>query len=262
MYRFLPLCLLTLSCAAQNPADLFKKAPPDIDEALRARITQFYQDHVDGKFRQAEQLVAEDSKDGFYAANKPNISQFRIDRIEYSDDFQKAKATIVGKMVIMIMGFGDKPLDVPFPSYWKVENGQWCWYINQDAARNTPFGRAPEKSGAEAQADPRAMMATAPDLHAILSGVKADKASVTLNGAGSEDTVTLTNTLKGAVTVKPERSDYPGLEIRLNQSNLKAEEKAVVTFRSTGAGKASSGPVHLLVEPTNQIVSVQVTFAK
>ncbi|MDQ2899262.1 MAG: hypothetical protein M3Y07_05605 [Acidobacteriota bacterium] len=267
MYRFLlPLWLLILPCAAQNPADLFKKAPPDVDQALRDRITKFYQYHVDGKFRQAEQLVAEESKDGFYAANKPNITQFRIDRIEYSDDFTKAKATIVGKMVIMIMGFGDKPLDVPFPSYWKLENGQWCWYINYDAARNTPFGRAPEKSGAEAPADPRAMMATAPDLHSILSGVKADKGAVTLNGVGSADTVTITNNLKGTVTVKPERSDYPGLEIRLDKSTLKAGEKAVVTFRSSGAGKAVSGPVHmpvyLVVQPTNQTIAVRVTFTK
>ncbi|MGI8988635.1 MAG: hypothetical protein ACR2I2_03490 [Bryobacteraceae bacterium] len=263
IYRFLlPLCLLILPCAAQNPADLFKKAPPNVDQALRERIAAFYQDHVDGKFRQAEQLVAEDSKDGFYAANKPNITQFRLERIEYSDDFTKAKATIVGTMVIMIMGFGDKPRDVPFPSYWKVENGRWCWYINYDAARNTPFGRAPEKSGAQAQADPRAMMGAAPDLKAILSGVKADKGAVTLNGAGAEDTVTITNNLKGIVTVKPERSDYPGLEISLNSSVLNAGETAIVTFRATGAGKTVNGPVRLTVQPTNQTIVIQVTFTK
>ncbi len=32
---------------------------------------EFYQYHVDSKFRKAEELVADDSKDGFYAANKP-----------------------------------------------------------------------------------------------------------------------------------------------------------------------------------------------
>ena len=261
MYRLaLPLITL-LPCFAQNAADLFKKAPPAVDQALRERVAKFYQFHVDGKFRLAEQMVAEESKDGFYAANKPNITSFRIDAIDYSDDFSKAKATIVGKMVIMIMGFGDKPMDVPFPSYWKIENGQWCWYINFDAARHTPFGTAAKKSGEASQADPREMMARAPNIQTILNKVKADRSAIRLKTtAGSEEKVTILNEMPGIVTIRPQRDAYPGLEIKMDRSTLNANEKAVVTFRTTAGPQHPNGMVRLIVEPTNQPIDVQVTF--
>src|SRR5260370_24279308 len=71
---------------------LFDKAPPDVDEALRARITGFYQAHVDKKFRQADQFVAEDTKDFYYESNKPAYLSFNIGKITYSENFTKAKA--------------------------------------------------------------------------------------------------------------------------------------------------------------------------
>jgi len=51
---------------AQNAAAVFAKAPPDVDDALRTRITAFYQAQVEGKPRRVEPMVAEDSKDFFY----------------------------------------------------------------------------------------------------------------------------------------------------------------------------------------------------
>ena len=261
MYRLLLPLIALLPCCAQSAADLFKKAPPAIDQALRERIAKFYQFHVDGKFRLAEQMVAEESKDAFYAANKPNITAFRIQAIDYSDDFSKAKATIVGKMVIMIMGFGDKPMDVPFPSYWKLENGQWCWYINYDAARNTPFGRAAEKSAEASQADPREMMAHAPDVQTILNKVKADRSAVRLKSTvGSEERVTILNEMPGPVRIRAERNAYPGFEIALDRTTLNANEKAVVTFRTTAGPQHPNGVVRLIVEPTNHAIDVQVSF--
>ena len=44
------------------------KTADEMDEALRARIHKFYQAHVDAKYRIADQVVAEDSKDLFFAA--------------------------------------------------------------------------------------------------------------------------------------------------------------------------------------------------
>src|ERR1044072_5758427 len=105
LFVFLASCL-----SAQAPEDLFHKAPPAVEEALRARITQFFQLHVDGKFRQAESLVAEDTKDFFYSANKPKYLGFEIKSISYNDDFTKAKAVVVAQMVVMVPGFLDKQL--------------------------------------------------------------------------------------------------------------------------------------------------------
>ncbi len=86
--------ILLAGSAGQDSGELFRKAPPEVDAALRARISKFYQAHVDGKYRLAEPLVAEDTKDFFYQANKPHYLSFGITRIDYSDNFTKAKATI------------------------------------------------------------------------------------------------------------------------------------------------------------------------
>src|SRR5713101_6098636 len=102
MLRVLSVLLLAGVCFGQNPADLFSKAPPDVEDALRARITEFYQDHVEGKFRQAEQLVADDTKELFYTANKPKYLGFQIVRIEYSDNFTQAKATVACEQFVMM----------------------------------------------------------------------------------------------------------------------------------------------------------------
>src|SRR6185503_11638050 len=95
MLRLAFFALLTPAIYAQNPADLFNKPPADVDQALRARITEFYQYHVKQQFRQAEALVAEDTKEFFYTHNKPQYLSFEIARIEYSENFTRAKATML-----------------------------------------------------------------------------------------------------------------------------------------------------------------------
>ena len=66
MLKLASFAFLTALAAAQTATNPFDKAPPNVDDALKTRVTEFYQDHIDGKFRKAEQLVAEDSKDAFY----------------------------------------------------------------------------------------------------------------------------------------------------------------------------------------------------
>src|SRR5262249_13083166 len=139
-HRYWIAALLAAASFAQNPADLFEKAPPAVDEALHARVREFYQLHVDKKFRQAERLVADDTKDLFYAMEKPNYYSFEIRRIEYSDNFTKAKVLTVCEMTILVVGFADKPVKVPIPSRWKLVDGHWYWYVDQEELKETPFG--------------------------------------------------------------------------------------------------------------------------
>ena len=49
MFRLFALSVCSVVCFAQTPADLFNRPPVEVDRALRARITEFYQDHVEGK---------------------------------------------------------------------------------------------------------------------------------------------------------------------------------------------------------------------
>src|ERR1035437_3723409 len=128
MHRFALFALIAASAFAQ-PNEPFKPKPPaDVDAALRARLQEFFDLHVKGQPRKAEELVAEDTKDFFYGRNKPKYISCEISRIDYSENFTKANAMMLCDQYIMVPGFSDHPMKVPTPSTWKLENGKWYWY--------------------------------------------------------------------------------------------------------------------------------------
>jgi len=169
---------------AQNAADVFSKAPPDVDDALRARITKFYQAQVEGKGRRAEELVAEDSKDVFYNMGKPKMLSFEIRDITYSENFTKAKAMILVEMYVPMPGFAGKPMKVPGSTTWKIENGLWCWYIDPDLVNATPFGKMKASDNAgTVTAPPDLRNAPTPD--SVTNQVRPDKVSVAASFASA-----------------------------------------------------------------------------
>jgi hypothetical protein len=247
--------------SAQPPADLFHKAPPAVDEALRARIAKFFQLHVDGKFRQAEALVAEDSKDFFYSANKPKYMGFEIKNIVYTDDFAKAKAVVVAQMVVMAPGFLDKPVPVPIPSRWKLVNGEWYWYIDEDELNMTPFGKmkggtaAPGGSGVPAIPGPE-------EAAKLLAGVKAENEEVVLKAKepGSAE-FTIVNTMPGSVSLALDELQFPGISVKLDAAELAAGAKAHVTLDwKPGRYLARTIEVRVRVQPTNQLLRLRARF--
>jgi hypothetical protein len=121
---------------------VFQKAPPGVEEALRARLALFYQCQMDGTFRKAEQYVAEDSKDRYYNASHQRYFSFTIVRIEFSEDFSKAELTAVSDVDLRFQGRVIRA-PMPFGATWKLENGQWCWYVKTykpGEVQKTPFG--------------------------------------------------------------------------------------------------------------------------
>jgi len=262
---FLALILFS-SLWAQTPGNVFEKAPPGVDDALRDRITKFYQAHVDKKFRQADQYVAEDSKDTFFAANKPACLAFSINKIVYSENFTKATVTVFCKQRVMAPGFPATPMDVPLPDTWKVENGQWYWYLDLSAGRETPFGRwKPGPEGAsEAAPDIAAALAAAPTVESVQKSVQADKQVVQLNAKQhSTDQVIISNKMLGAVEVHFVKGPVPpGLKVTLDRTELKGGEQATVAFRFQPGDQAppKQAQVGLSVEPTNQLIQIGVEF--
>lgn len=268
MVRFAALAVFVPALCAQIGSDILEKAPPDVEDALRARITQFYQHHVDGKFRLAEQLVAEDSKDFFYNASKPKYLKFTIGKIQYSENFTKAFATVICNMFVPFPGFANKPLDVPTPSRWKIENGQWFWYIDQEALLQTPFGKRKPQGGDAAPAAGGALPSRIPtdarEAQSLLSQVKADKSAVRLDPEkASSDQVVIENGLPGVVKLVLNLPEVAGLEAHLDRQELKPAGKATVTFSYKPVGKAPARvAATVTVEPTNQTIPVDVVFAK
>jgi hypothetical protein len=147
MSRLLVLSwLLAFTGLAQNPTDLFSKAPPAVDEALRDRVINFYQAHVDGKFRAADKIVAEDSKDVFFEMEKRRCNSFEIGRINYKENFTKAQVMILCDTQMMMVPVGVRQVKVPLSSLWKQIDGEWFWYVDPSAGRDSPFG-GPMKAG-------------------------------------------------------------------------------------------------------------------
>ncbi len=82
----------------------FPKAPPGVEEALRARVSEYYTLFGQSKFRQAEALVTEESKDTFYTMNKSRHMGFAIKGVTFTDDVKGARALVTLMMIIPMMG--------------------------------------------------------------------------------------------------------------------------------------------------------------
>ena len=260
MHRFALFALCTAFAFAQ-PNDPFKPKPPaDVDAALRARVQEFFDLHVKGQFRKAEELVAEDTKDFFYTHNKPKYLSCEFSKIDYSDNFTKANAVMLCEQYILMPGFADRPMKVPTPSTWKVENGKWYWYVDQDALRNTPWGRMtpgafPEK-GAPAPPPSLASIPTSADF--VFKQIQLDKNAVRLK-AGESTEVTISNSAPGpmAVSLSPA---LPGIEVSLDKPNVPAGGKAVLTLRASKGAK--SGVLNVQVEQTLQFLPIQIAIVE
>ena len=81
------MLLMPLVAFGQTP-------PPEVDQALRARATEFFQDFVDGQYRKAFALVAEESQDEYFSSSKAEIKSFHIDSIQYNDNFTEATVNL------------------------------------------------------------------------------------------------------------------------------------------------------------------------
>ncbi len=253
-----------------------------MDAALRARVSEFYQDEIAQKFAQALQLVADDTKDLFIGSSKPSYLTFEIKNIKYSDDFSKAEVMLLVTRLLPIQGFMGHPLPTKMNSRWKVENGKWCYYVDPKLdLPNTPFGGLPMPSaamppnavpGLPAGAPPALPMPGAgstppaqPPMPAHLADarmLKPDKKSVQLKaGSASSDQVTIANTSPWYEGLTFDDPKVPGLSLKLDHASVNPREKAVLTVSWNG-GAAPKNPVtiQVTVSRTQQKIPITVTF--
>lgn len=254
------LALLVLAgCALfaqQEAADLFRKAPPDVDSALRDRVTKFYQAHVDGKPRLAEQYVAEDTKDFFYDSNKPKYLSFEIRKIDYSADFTQATVTMFCEQNVLMPGFAGSH-KIPHASYWKLDEGKWAWYVDKKILYKTPFGDAtpgPGKGGSL----PAPFSVNA--VQELQARVKSDRERVLLK-SGRDEVVGVANGLEGSVTLSLEHQPIEGFEASLDRAVLKSGEKAVVTLSAKKSPPKPMGiVVNIRVQPLNKVIPIAIVW--
>jgi len=248
--------------AAQNtpPKPPETPAPPEIEAALRNRVTGFFQAQMNGKYRQADQYVAEDTKDYFYVLNKVPLLKFDITKIVYSANFTKAAVTVrtqreVGVGVIPKMKmYNQESTD------WKIENGLWCWTVDQNIIK-TPFGDM--RRSTPALPEGQASGSTSPSIPSVADmtkSVAADKSEIEL-GERKTDQVLLRNSMPGPITLSLNMPPTPGLEVKLDSSTVAPNGTArVLLSYDPAADGARQGTVavNVVVQPTQQIIPIQV----
>ena len=271
MTRFFPaigfILFGVLVCPApgQNATDLFSKAPPDVDEALRARVSKFFQAQVEGKFRQAERYVAEESRDAFYEMKKTKYPKYEIRTINYSDNFTQAMVLVLVETFMPLPGFEGKPVPMPLKTTWKIVDGEWYWYMDPAAAKLTPFGQMTPGPPMDPNAKPGApgSIPQANDAQALLHGLQVDKRTVLLKSKeASSDRITFVNGLPATVSLRLNPVEFPGLEIKFEPVQMKRGEKAVAFFHfePKGAAPPAALRIYIVVDPLNYVIPVGVNF--
>lgn len=239
--RFVPVLPLALGfVCAQEASNIFEKAPPDVDEALRARISKFYQAFVQGKFRQADAFVAEDSKDKFFAIEKRQFRACQLATVSYSDHFTKAKAVTTCDTEYFMMG-REIPIKRPITSEWILQDGEWYWHvvpISERTTIDTPFGPMkappPTSAGAEnqnASPPPPARPDASSILQLLKQGVKVDRESIFIDPTKpSTEEIHVKNSMPGTVTLTADFGGIDGLSVKPAKVDIAAHEEATVAI--------------------------------
>ena len=270
-----PLVWLPLiAFGQQNP-------PPEVDQALRARVTQFLQYHVEGNFRKAYDMVAEDTQEEYFNMGKAQLQGFKIDDVKFTDNFTKASVTATMSKMINVVG-QEFPMSAPSTTTWKIEGGKWVWYNETKPAWTTPLGpasapaAAPKSNNAAdlvlpKEFDDKTIAAAARD---ILQQVNVDKKEVTLAAdQRSEAKVIFHNGMTGSVKLELYAPEIPGFTATLEQSTVRAAGDVSLVFRyqpgeQTNRRNSAGNPVapdpisvQLTVQPLNQVFMIRVNFA-
>jgi len=254
------LAMTSFAAAAQDNKSLFTAAPPEVEKALRERISGFYQAYVDGKFRLAEQYVAEDTKDRHYNQEKNKYRSFEIVKITFDDKFKTAKVvTVVGTSVSMR---GNRmEVAAPMATHWKIEEGKWVYYYHPSHGVDSPAGIMRPGPG---EAQPGAGFgAIIKNPTAILTQIKISKRSILLKGhEKSEDTLTVTNNAPGPISLAFQSETTPGLSWKFDKAEVAQGQTATLTVSYIPPDKRAKSALQgtLSIEPFGQIVQIPVEF--
>lgn len=253
--------------------------PPDVDKALRTNVSQFFQDFVDGKFRQALNLVADDTQDKYFASTKAEITGFNIDGIKYADDFKQATVKVTVKRIwhMRAEGFAqDQQVPTTWDTNWKIENGKWAYYEPPVTGPQwtTPMGPSaaynPAVNGnslGKREINDQTMAAEAQRIlsgNGIVTSVTPKEIKFTKGKPGAA-TLTFTNGQPGAVQISVEgiSEDLPVLASKVDKASVNSGEKSsveVIYDPTSGDTPPGSVTLGVLIAPFNQLLTFTVSF--
>lgn len=262
------LTSLALACGnanAQSAAEAFQKAPAGVEDALRERVNAFYSLHKEGKFRQAEPMVCEESKDTYYDADKRRWTSVEIIRITFEKDFQEAKV-LVALGTEMSQRGTRVPAIFPFNGTWKLEGGKWCHYLPppNKGETITPFGIMKQTEGGKEQTAIPAMPPS-PEAAAaqILSSIRFSKRQLKVKAdEESSDEIEIFNGLPGSLQLAVYSPSLPGLNWQLSAGTLKGGERAILKLMYNPPNKSPKpkAEIKVTLEPMGIEIPIEIVF--
>ncbi len=254
-------------------------APPEVDKALRANVSEFFQDFIDKKFRQALSLVADDTQDKYFSSPKAEMTEFKIDGIDYTENFTHATVKMTARLILHLRAEGfmqDTSVPQPWDTHWKIENGKWVYYEPPAPANAwvTPMGPSnlnpvppngkivtPPKINAETMASEAQRILRQ---NGVVTSVTPKEVKFTKDKPGTAKLV-FRNGQPGQVQISVEgiTEQNPFLASKVDGPNVNAgAESTIEIIYDPSSGPAPSGPITLgvLVAPFNQMFPVIVSF--
>lgn len=250
MDRRLLFPAIVVTASAQQVSPATAKA----EKAVRARAEKFLHLEQEKKFRDAWALVAKDTQDYFFNTGRPEIQSFTIDGVELSNHNTRARVTFRIKRTMPIPGMSGQTFELNGVSTWKLENGDWYWYVDQSAVE-TPFGKIPVN---KATAGGAPAMPGIPNLASLKAQVLIDKNAVTLSEASPVQNVVISNHMPGSVTIEIQATKIDGLIVDLDNKQLGSQKDATVSFRAK-PGTRPAGTVGINVLPLGQHFDVKIS---
>jgi hypothetical protein len=267
MLRFFApfLCCLAMPVFGQLTAtDLFEKAPPAVEEALKSRVTAFFEAQMAKKYRVADQYVATESKDEFFGADKATCRTSTYVKSVFSDNYTKAQ--VVTLCEVTFSHTGQRTLvKMPLTSFWKVLDGQWFWYMPPMPEYNeTPFGKMKLSEVKPGESEPAQPSFRIPKPEEILSQIKLSKPSCLLDSMKiSSDEISVTNGTPGTITLALQVGMLPGFSAKLDKSELKPGETTVVHLNYKPSSQMKPDvALDVRVDPFGGNISIPVIFTK
>jgi len=271
LLQFFALLALCASFTFAADEELSRKAPPEIDQALRERVNQFYAFFQTGEFRKAEAFLDEESKDLFYGARKTRILGYEIKDLSYSDDFREAKALVACSTIVPMLG--SRPLTMPVSSDWRFVDGSWVMHLEErenplEKASDTPFGamsfKQPTAPVPGAGVGP-APQANAPTLETLAKMFRISTDTLRFPKTGDDPvtrTVLFKNQAKGALTLERYTRDIPGIEVNVSRVEVEPDQELEIEFTYDPTVKRYAGRlrVDFMVAPLNQPFEVYLDF--
>ena len=271
MKQFALIAALLAACLPLN-AQLARTAPPEIDEALREKVSGFYTHFQRGEFREAENFVAEESKDLFYGAKKNRILNFEIRNVEFEEDFRAANVIVLCETIVPMMG--SKPFAVPLASEWKFDGDLgWMMHLKDPgearervAMAGSPFGNMqfrqdlPEPGKLRDQTD----KAQVPTIESLSGMYHASTENMRFIGANSpsSQSFTIHNRSAGKMTIEQVAGHMEPLEVQFESTEIEAGQSTKITITYNPQVKKLMGRhrVDFQLMPISQTVSLYIDF--